>query len=88
MNLAQIAANPAVWPKVVRIKKATEFPAVRNDQKIGKVTLPVGTEVQLISINSNQVGVAYSLDGKRPNAGGTWMLVTDTDLIERVRTSR
>ena len=88
MDLAQLAANPSLWPKVVRIKKATEVPTVHNGQVNGKLTLPAGTEVKLISINTDKVGVAYTPDGTMPNAGGTWLPATDTDLLERVRNPR
>jgi hypothetical protein len=87
LNLAQIATNHAIWPKTVRIKRTTEFPAVSQGKEVGTVTLPAGMEVKLISINGEKekVGVAFSIDGKMPNAGGAWVSATDTDLMERVR---
>ena len=88
MSLAQIAANRSLWPKTVKNKKATEFPAVNNGKEVGTVNLPAGMEVQLISVTSEKVGVAFSVDGKLPNAGGVWLQPADTDLMERIRHAR
>jgi len=88
MNIAQIAANRSLWPKAVKIKKTTEFPAVSNGKEIGKLNVPAGTEVKLISLTADKVGVAYSPDGAMSNAGGTWLLVAETDLLERVQIGR
>ena len=84
-DIAQIAADRSLWPKAVRIKKATEFPAVNQGKEIGKLSVPAGTEVKLITITADKVGVAYSPDGTMPNAGGKWLLAEETDLLERVR---
>ncbi|MCX6968017.1 MAG: hypothetical protein NTZ46_09630 [Verrucomicrobia bacterium] len=84
MNLAQLAANQTLWPKAVRIKKQTQFPAVLNGKEVGKLNLPAGSEVKLISITAEKVGVAYSPDGTMSNAGGAWLSIADTDLLERV----
>ena len=84
MSLAQIASNQSLWPKVVKIKKPIVFPAVLNGKEVGKLSVPAGTEVKLISVTPEKVGVAYSPDGTMPNAGGAWLLAAETDLIERV----
>ncbi len=83
MRLAQFASDRSLWPKALKIKKATEFPAVLNGKEIGKLSVPAGTEVKLISVTSEKVGVAYSPDGTMPNAGGTWLQIAETDLLER-----
>jgi len=83
VSVAQFTSDRSLWPKTVKIKKATEFPAVINGKEIGKLSVPAGTEVKLISVTSEKVGVAYSPDGTMSNAGGAWLQIAETDLIER-----
>jgi len=83
-DMVQIAADHSLWPKAVRIKQTTVFPAVSQGKEIGKLSVPAGTEVKLISINADKVGVAYSPDGTMPNMGGAWLQPEETDLLERV----
>lgn len=81
----QVAANPSSWPKTIRLKKLTVFPAVLSGKEIGKLNVPAGMEVKLIQIVSNRLAVAYSPDGKPANAGSAWVQADDTDLMERVQ---
>ena len=83
--MAQLAADRSLWPKSVKIKKATVFPAVADGKEIGKIDVPAGMEVKVASISpDSKVDVYYSPDGTIPNAGGAWVKAEDTDLFERV----
>jgi len=88
VDINQLVANQALWPKVVKIKQITSFPAVMDGKKVGEMNVPAGTEVKLIQVQPDKVAVAYSPDGKPANLGGTWLKTTDTDLIERVQAGR
>jgi len=88
VDINQLAANQALWPKAVKIKQITSFPAVMDGKKVGEINVPAGTEVKLIQVQPDKVAVAYSPDGKPANLGGTWIKATDTDLIERVQAGR
>ena len=85
LTLIQLAANHSFWPKVVKVKKTTVFPAVYQGKEIGKLSVPAGTEVKVISINPEKVAVAYTPDGVMSNAGGAYLQPEETDLLERVR---
>ena len=85
MSMAQIAANRLLWPKTVSIKKEIEFPAVCNGKAVGKLNVPAGTEVKVISVTADKVGVVFSPDGTMANAGGAWLSAADTDILARVR---
>ena len=56
---ADIAGNPAAWPKTVQLKQAVMFPAVYNSQVMGSVSVPAGTVVNLVSIQADQLTVEY-----------------------------
>ena len=84
-DMIQLAANHSFWPKVVKVKKTTVFPAVYQGKEIGKLSVPAGTEVKVISINPEKVAVAYTPDGVMSNAGGAYLQPEETDLFERVR---
>jgi hypothetical protein len=77
---AELAGNPAAWPKTVRLKQATVFPAVFNAQVVGSVTVPPGAVVKLVNVQGDQLVLNYQ--------GGTqtlsWKL---TDLDEEVAKS-
>lgn len=73
---ADLAANPAAWPKTVMLKEAAVFPAVYNGQVVGNVTVPEGTMVNLVGIKGDQVELEYRGGGKRL----LWKL---TDLEQR-----
>jgi len=82
---AKIAANPAAWPKTVRLKKTTVFPAVMDGKEIGKVNVPAGTEVKLMQMKDDKLGLAYSPNGLAANSGGAWVSAQDTDMAERIQ---
>jgi len=74
---ADLASNPAAWPKTLRLKQAVEFPALFNSQVVGSVKAPSGTVVKLDNIQGDQLTVDFQ--------GGTqtisWKL---TDLEEQM----
>ena len=78
MTFATLAADPTAWPRTVRLKRAVEIPAVVGGKEVGKVTLKVGTEVNLVRIKDGKVGIEYQ-------NGGTWLMPDETDVMERVR---
>ena len=88
VGIVQIASDHSLWPKNVKIKKATLFPAVSQGKEVGKWNLPAGTEVKLVSINADKVAITFSSDGTMSNTGGTWVQAADTDLLERVAHAR
>ena len=87
-DINHLVADHSLWPKTVKIKQATSFPAVVDGKKVGEISLPAGTEVKLVQVQPDKIGVAYSPDGKVANLGGVWLKTTDTDLLERVRAGR
>ena len=56
---ADLASNPAAWPKTLILKQAVVFPAVYNSQVVGSVTALPGTVVKLVNIQGNQLTVDY-----------------------------
>jgi hypothetical protein len=83
--MARIASDHSLWPQSVRLKKTTVFPAVLDGKKVGELNVPAGTEVKVMQVNPDKVGVAYTPNGSMANAGGTWLLAEETDLLDRVR---
>ena len=81
ITFEEIAANPARWPKMVKIKKAIVFPAILDGKEVGKVNLPAGSEVKLARIENGKVGLTHC-------GGGAWTAVADTDLVERAQAHR
>ena len=78
VDLQELAASPADWPKAIRLKKPTQFPAVSNGKVIGTLTAPVGAEVHLIKIQQGKIGVEFQ-------GGGGWIPPGDTNLGELLR---
>ncbi|MEA3187356.1 MAG: hypothetical protein QOD99_1186 [Chthoniobacter sp.] len=81
IELAEIIADPTLWPKTVAIKKAMEFPAVINGKAVGKLNIPSGTLTHLVQIRNGMVGLEYK-------GGGGWHKPEETDLLERVRAAQ
>lgn len=77
-DVAELAANPAAWPKVVMLKAPSIFPAVYNAQVVGKVTVPQGTLVHLVGIKGGDVELEY-------NGGGARLPWKSTDLEQRAK---
>jgi hypothetical protein len=73
---ADLAGNPTAWPRIVHLKEPVSFPAVLNAQVVGSVTVPAGSEAQLVDIQGDQLTLNYQ--------GGTqklsWKL---TDIAEQ-----
>lgn len=88
LDISQIAADHSLWPKTVQIKKITIFPAVVQGKEVGKITLPAGAEVKLVSISGGKLGLIYTPDGTMSSAGGAMVPPEDTDLLERVRVAQ
>lgn len=83
--MEQLVANHALWPKTVRLKQQTVFPAVVDGRQVGDIALPAGTEVKLVQVQNEKIGVAYSPDGRLSSLGGTYLKPGQTDLLEQVR---
>lgn len=56
---AELAGNPAAWPRSVRLREAVTFPAVYDGQVVGSFTAPAGTAVRLLKIQGNQLTVSF-----------------------------
>ncbi|MEY5012176.1 MAG: hypothetical protein RLZZ253_3315 [Verrucomicrobiota bacterium] len=78
IDLQELAATPADWPKVLSLKKPTQFPAVRDGQVIGTLTAPMGSEVRLVKIHQGKIGVEYQ-------GGGGWIAPEDSNLGEKLQ---
>jgi hypothetical protein len=76
-DLQTLARDNSLWPRQVRLKKATSFPAVVDGKAVGSLMVPTGTEVNLRAIREGKLGLEYK-------GGGTWLAVEDTDLASRV----
>jgi hypothetical protein len=82
LTMERFVANRSLWPKVVKLRKTTEFPAVLHNKKIGTVQVLAGSEVHLVAVEKEKLGVEYQ-------GGGAWVPVTETDLTDQVKiTSR
>ncbi|MEA3188988.1 MAG: hypothetical protein QOD99_2818 [Chthoniobacter sp.] len=81
IELAEIIADPTLWPKTVAIKKAMEFPAVIQGKAVGKLNVPSGTLTHLVQIRNGMMGLEYK-------GGGGWHKPEETDLLERVRATQ
>jgi hypothetical protein len=88
LNVAQIVADPSLWPKKIHLKKDIIFPAVMNKQKVGELNVTAGTEVMLIQVKAEKLGVAYTPNGSMDNAGGAMVAPEDTDLVEQANLLR
>ena len=75
-DITDLAAQPAAWPKTVRLKQSIAFPAIYQQEVVGSVTAPAGSEVGLLGIEGGLLDLKFN--------GGTqkvdWKL---TDLKER-----
>jgi hypothetical protein len=81
VDMAQLSQTRKEWPQLVSLKKIVEFPAVMDGKVVGKVKAPEGTQVQLVMIQGDKVGLEYQ-------EGGAMVEIADTDLIELVQNSR
>jgi hypothetical protein len=79
LTMERFVANPSLWPKKVKLRKTTEFPAVSSSGKrVGVVQAPPGTEAHLIKIQNQLLGVEYQ-------GGGAWVPISETDLLDQVK---
>src|SRR4030095_11776127 len=77
VDLPKLAADPASWPKTVKLKKAHEFPAVVDGKAVGKIQAPSGSETRLVAIQSGRLGLEF-------RGGGAWVAPEETDLSEQL----
>ena len=77
-DLDKVCADPARWPKTVRLKAAVDFPAVVDGKVVGKLRAPAGAETRVMKLANGQVGVEY-------HGGGAWLEFDRTDFVERAR---
>jgi len=77
-DLDKVCADPARWPKTVRLKAAVDFPAVVDGKVVGKLRAPAGAETRVMKLAHGQVGVEY-------HGGGAWLDFERTDFVERAR---
>ena len=77
-TLQEFAANSSLWPKSVRLRTPTQFPAVLSGKEIGKIQVPAGTETRLVTIRGEQLGLEFQ-------GGGAWVPISQTDLMQRVK---
>jgi hypothetical protein len=78
LTMERFVANPALWPKKVKLRKTIEFPAVLNRKVVGKIQAPPGTEANLRQIKDQQLGVEFQ-------GGGAWVPIGETDLMDQVK---
>jgi len=76
-TIGTFEAHPESWPKTLALKKPCEFPAVLDGKKVGTVTAPAGSQVELVDVKNGRLGVKYQ-------GGGAWLLPDATDLKQRV----
>jgi hypothetical protein len=88
LDMARLAADQSLWPKKVCLKKDTIFAAVLNKKKVGDLNVPAGTEVMLVQVRADKLGVAYTPNGSMDNAGGAMIPPEDTDVLARVNAAR
>ena len=81
VDVAQLSQSRNEWPKLVSLKKIVEFPAVLDGKVVGTIKAPAGTQAQLVMIQGGKAGLEYQ-------GGGAMVDIADTDLIERVQSSR
>jgi len=76
-DLQTLARDQSLWPRQVRLRKPTKFPAVVDGKEVGSLVAPPGTEVNLRGIREGKLGLEF-------RGGGAWLPVEDTDLASRV----
>ena len=80
IDFATLALHRTDWPKEVTLKKTVVFPALFEGKIVGHLQVPLGSSVQLLSMNATQVTLRYH-DATQTVAIGT------TDLADRVQTA-
>jgi hypothetical protein len=76
-DLQTLAQDSSLWPRQVRLRKPTTFPAVVDGKTVGSLVAPSGTAVNLVRIQGGKLALEYK-------GGGVWSAVDDTDLATRV----
>ncbi len=75
-DLAQVAQNPALWPKEVTLLAPASFPVVFEGRTAGQTLLPAGTRLRLVRVAAAQVELENQ--GARQ-----WVGAAATDLLAR-----
>jgi len=57
--VARLVADKNLWPKSLKLTAATRFPAVFQGRKVGEVTVPAGTSVDVVSLDVSEVEVRF-----------------------------
>ncbi len=78
LTMERFAASPALWPKKVKLRKTTGFPAMVNGKLMGKIQAPPGSEATLRQIKDQQLWVEFL-------GGGAWVPIAETDLLDQVK---
>jgi hypothetical protein len=78
VDVPRLAADPSSWPKIVKLKKAREFPAVVNGKAVGTIVAPPGSEARLVTIQAGKRGLEF-------RGGGAWVPAEETDIAVRLR---
>jgi hypothetical protein len=69
------------WPRQVALKRHADFPVVINGALSGSIDVPAATTVGLYNISGEKVTVTFQ-------GAAQDLLISDTDLIERVQANR
>jgi len=81
VDMTELAASPAEWPKTVLLKVATMFPIIIGGKPSGEIQAPAGVPVTVVKVESTEVTVDFQ--------GSTQKLpISSTDLIDRVKAAR
>jgi hypothetical protein len=59
LDLAAVAASPALWPPAVSLVQPFPFPVVLDGRVVGQATAPVGTALRLVRVNGQQIEVEF-----------------------------
>lgn len=59
LDIATLAASPALWPPAVALVQPFPFPVVIEGRVVGKATAPVGTMLRVLRVNGQQVEVEF-----------------------------
>ena len=74
LDVAEVAREPAWWPKEVTLLNAVPFTVVFAGREAGRTVLPAGTRLRLVGVRAGQVELE--------NGGAReWVAASSTDLL-------
>lgn len=76
LDLATVAASPALWPPAISLVQPFPFPVVIDGRVVGQATAPVGTMLRLVRVNGQQLEVEFQ-------KGRHIIPASTTDLVPR-----